>query len=226
MITNLRTVVRDAAQAAVTAVLAEHLPNQHDQSLHAGTGKSAASALLNGYKKIEPRVTSDVRSVAKSVGGRLEGLEHRLKSEGSLARKIRTEADNEFRKGKKANLTDVANSMKDVLRFTITVEPNRYAKAAMKIKDEMEAKGYKELRPAKNYWHEYSGQYKGLNWNWVTPTGHTIEVQVHTPDSYYTKSAKNHKIYEQYRNIPPTNHEKRTRLEDMMRKNWIGRAHV
>lgn len=69
--------------------------------------RAESKKLIDKYKLIVPKVTGDLKGIAKTLGGKLKGLEYRLKSEDSLIRKI----TNDYKEKIYQYLTLVVNCM-------------------------------------------------------------------------------------------------------------------
>lgn len=191
----------------------KHLAGKHDQSVHAGARHSgyrltkpdnpvapagsqspeaiaSAKALRDRVAAVEPELTRTMIDLADKHGGTLEGLQHRLKSEKSLARKIDAE------KGDFGGDTDkTGDAMSDVVRYTVTFNDGNYVSGATQTIADLQASGHKTR--VKNYWKE-GDPYQGVNVAVTTPDGLTFELQFHTPKSLAVKEL-NHKAYEKYR---------------------------
>jgi hypothetical protein len=149
-------------------------------------------ALRNRIGRLEPATTREMIDIAGKHGTKLEGLQHRLKAEKSLGRKI----ENEYRLDEfDGDMRKCADSMSDVVRYTMKTTNERYTDTVEKVISDFEAKGY--TARVKNYWEE--GQpYRGMNIALTSPDGLKVELQMHTPQSLYVKH-KTHPLYEQYR---------------------------
>jgi hypothetical protein len=165
---------------------------------------AAARAERGRVAAIEPEITRDIIDVANNHGGKVEGLEFRLKSEKSLARKVDAERDDPANGG---DPKKTAESMSDVARYTITYKDSEYVRAAEATVKDLEKQGY-ELR-VKNYWQP-GDPYQGINIAAVHPNGTRFELQLHTPTSLDFKEPKlsaddpmrrqaTHVLYEEYR---------------------------
>ncbi len=166
---------------------------------------AAARAERARVAAIEPEITADMVDIADAHGGKLEGLDFRLKSEKSLARKIDAERDEPKFGG---DPEKCARDMSDVARYTITFGDSQYVAGSKAVIKDLEAQGY-ELR-VKNYWHK-GDPYQGINIAATHPkTGVTFEIQLHTPTSLDFKEPKlsagdpmrsqsTHVLYETYR---------------------------
>lgn len=159
-----------------------------------------AEELINGLKQVEPAVTSDLISFAHSVGGKMEGLDFKMKTVKSLARKL---------------LKDGINKpMNDVLRYTTTLEEAKFTDGVFSIVKLMRNKGY-EVVNVKNTF-EAGSSYKGINANFRTPSGKIFELQFHTPKSFDVKQNVNHSLYEKWRKLDPESTEAKNLEKQMM----------
>lgn len=88
-------------------------------------------------------------------------------------------------------------------RYTYAAESADYARAADDLIDRLRTDGFEQLRPPKNTWGENG--YRGINSTWRDPaTGHSFEVQLHTPQSLTAKPST-HDLYAQQRALPQRN---------------------
>lgn len=166
-------------------------------------------ALRDRIGELEPATTRAMIDIAQRHGATLDGLAHRLKAEKSLGRKIENEYNLEEFGG---DIQKCAESMSDVVRYTLKTTNERYIETAENVIKDFEAAGY--TARVKNYWQ--AGQpYRGMNIALTSPDGLKIELQLHTPQSLYVKH-KTHPLYEQYR--VETNDRRRRQLFDRMLK--------
>ncbi|MFK7004728.1 MULTISPECIES: hypothetical protein [Flavobacterium] len=142
-----------------------------------------ARELLSKLKLIEPQVTDDLVGLANKNGGKMEGLDFRLKSEESLIRKLQ--------------LDGINTPMNDVLRYTTTFDDATFVKGIENTLNDLKDKGY-EVVKLKNTFVDGS-MYKGININMKNPNGQIFELQFHTPNSFNMKQNINHTLYEEYR---------------------------
>ena len=152
---------------------------------------AAAKEMRDRIGVLEPEITRDMITLANSNGARMAGLDQRLKSEKSLARKIDDEKDADF--GGDAKLT--AENMSDVARYTMTFKDNEYVQGTERILEDLKDQGY--LVNPKNYWQD-GDPYQGINISAVHPNGAKFELQVHTPTSLDFKEPT-HERYDKYR---------------------------
>lgn len=166
----------------------------------------AARSHRDEIAEVEKEMTETLIDLANQHGGKMEGLAFRLKSLKSLARKIFAEKDDEH--GGDADAA--AKSMSDVVRYTMTYNPDGYVDGVSAVVKDLQDKGYK-LR-IKNYW-EGGDPYQGINVAAEHPSGVKFELQFHTPQSV-TDKEEIHKVYEDYRTEKDV--RKRYKLYDSM----------
>ncbi|AKJ26706.1 hypothetical protein AAW51_0015 [Caldimonas brevitalea] len=145
-----------------------------------------AAELIAKARKAEPRVTEDLSGLASKTGGKQEGLDYRLKTEESLARKL------EGTRPEKIG---------DALRYTTVYPPDKLGDGAAQTLKELEAKGY-TVEKVKNTFVE-GAPYKGINTTIRSPDGQPFELQFHTPQSFDVKQNLTHGLYEELRLLPP-----------------------
>ncbi len=190
----------------------KHLSGRHDQSSHArGSGKfpkvrdlpadatrnpqavAKAIALRSAASKVDEQITGEMSAIAGANGGKLEGLENRLKSTDSLARKIEADANAEYG----GDIDKAAANIGDVSRYTVTYGDADYTKNVTKTLETLEQNGY-EVVKVKNYWGA-DDPYQGINVK-IKKGGVTRELQIHTDKSHEVKITRLHPTYEEYRN--------------------------
>ena len=161
--------------------------NEEGKPDEEATGEAArrAKELLTKAQQAEPQVTKLLSQLAEENGGKMVGLDYRLKSLESLTRKLADEP------GKPIN---------DALRYTQLYEPDNLGAGARDVMASMENAGYQKVA-VKNTFQE-GAPYKGINTVWEDPSGTPCEVQFHTPESFDTKQNINHPLYEQARVLP------------------------
>lgn len=176
----------------------KHMPGKHNQKAHGGGRREArelAHKMIMRARAEEPAITARMQKIAQEVGGELQGLEHRIKTESSLARKILQN----YQAGRRKGLTvqRAAEQIKDVVRYTITVDGKSYALGV--------SKGVKQIKEGggaggiKNYWARPSPEgYVGYQGAGFTKSGYKYEFQMHTPDSFKAKM-QGHELYERER---------------------------
>lgn len=151
----------------------------------------AAKTLVANATKIEPALTAEMQRLADTHQGELKGLDFRLKTPESLARKIAKDVA----EGKGALTVDqVAGKMFDVNRYTMQFAEETYSDSAQRVINELEAAGNKVK--VNNYWNVADNPYQGINLQVTTPSGAQYELQFHTPTSLAVKEGDLHKIYE------------------------------
>jgi GNAT superfamily N-acetyltransferase/uncharacterized protein YlzI (FlbEa/FlbD family) len=144
--------------------------------------------------QVEPQITADVSSVAKSAGGFLKSLENRIKTTKSLARKIDKDAVEDF----DGDRAEAALKISDAVRYTMVTSTGDYVGAIKQARAEFLELGY-QVQNEKNFWK--SDEYKGYTFKLVSPEGYPVEFQIHTDESYEIKDDL-HTLYEELRAIP------------------------
>jgi hypothetical protein len=164
-----------------------------------------ADDLIGNARRAEAEVTRDLRGLP----GTLEGLEFRLKTAESLARKIRMDARFE-------NITEAeaAGKINDALRYTKVFSPEEYAANVRGVVTELQERGYSVVK-WKDTWD--GEMYKGINAVFRSPSGSRFELQFHTPKSFDLKNRINHRLYEAWRLSQDA--RERYRLSSRMRRN-------
>lgn len=173
--------------------------------------EALATKMYSVAKKIEPQITSDVTTAIKQCGAEPYGLENRLKTKESTARKIETDA-----KEKQLPRSKAAESIRDSIRYTAISKDEQFTNNYFTIKNALQSKGYSEVR-CKNYFDLYNRgevKHKAVQSVFKTPDGYFFELQFHTPSS---QDAKNKKIpiYEERRK-PGLTRARKEELEKQM----------
>lgn len=151
-----------------------------------------AKGLLDRAKQAEPRITGDLQRISSAAGGKMEGLDFRLKSHDSLARKIASDAVD-----KQISHRQAAAGIKDAVRYTTVFSNQDYATSVRQALAALKRRGYTIVQ-IKNYWGA-GDPYQGINAVLRSPTGQTFEWQFHTSASYHLKEIVQHPLYERQR---------------------------
>jgi len=161
---------------------------------------AAADEIRNRALEIEPAVTMQMQGLADVHGGRLDGLQHRLKERNSLARKIAGET--RFAETP-ISTAQAAAEMRDVVRYTMVLEENQYAAETQKILNSLKRTN-SEVR-VKTRWTK-PDTYHGVNIHVKTVNGDWFELQLHTEASLQKKNEV-HRLYEMQRKLDPKSAE-------------------
>lgn len=167
-----------------------------------------AADLLARYQAVEPTITPQLVKTAAANGGFMMGLENRLKTQESLARKLDTKS-----KAKGLSVEQYGTKIADALRYTMIAPENNYGKATQDTIDSFRRQGY--TVEVENTWKPGS-TYKGINTN-LSRDGLTFELQFHTEESMRVKTAQ-HGLYEIERD-PTKTPEERAAATAQMRAN-------
>lgn len=176
--------------------------------------KRCAAIAENIYSKAaakEPKITSDVVSSTESVGGKMYGLDYRLKQSTSMAGKIGADSKEDGVSFEKAG-----NGIKDSIRYTAVIPEKNFTQGYNQIKKSMEDKGYTEVR-CKNFYEMYekgTSCQKAVQSVYKDKDGQFFEFQFHTPSSQGAKEL-NHPLYEEQRKST-TSASRKKELNDQM----------
>jgi hypothetical protein len=134
-----------------------------------------------------------------------KGLPYALKEPDSLKRKVATAlvaAPGE-------SMTTILGDIKDSVRYTAEIPGASYAQGVTKITGDLRSAGFEQVGVLKNSWGGTG--YQGINSFWRDPaTGHTFELQFHTPESFNAKMVT-HDLYNEAR-LPSTTADARAEL--------------
>lgn len=146
-----------------------------------------ANRLFNRSSAAEPQITRDVISSVVRSGGKMFGLENRLKQPESLAAKIGQESTE-----KNISFEEAAKTIKDSIRYTSISNDRDFVKDYEQIKSELGKLGYTEVR-CRNYFELYKEgkvQHKSVQSVFEDPNGVLFELQFQTPSSQAAKELK------------------------------------
>lgn len=185
----------NSTHAALKAEGLTHLPVKINHDV-ADAGEASADRVADEIAakaaKAEKDVTPAISNVVESAGGRMEGLEHRLKTRESIKSKIKRKQ--EKYPGLPAN--KAGEKVKDAVRYTAVVPKESYVQSIGATTKKLEAAGYKP-NEQRNYWgggDDYDGHHVIL----TGPDGTNVELQFHTEESLAAKE-KLHPLFEAFR---------------------------
>ncbi len=190
----------DVVKASSNAQEAPSEPIKEDLSL-------SVDKLVEKSQKIEPTITADISNIATKSGGKLVGLENRLKSPYSIKRKIEAEVADGFSKSLSLN------KIRDAIRYTTVFKENDFVTRYKAMQYLLAIEGYKTI-VVKNTWKNDS-VYKGVNTFIQNEDGDVFEMQYHTQQSFDVKNGLLHKLYEKFRDPKTSIHEKEKLLLEM-----------
>jgi len=151
-----------------------------------------AENILKKAQADEKAVTEALSGISDQIGGKMTGLEYRLKSKDSLMRKIATDA-----KQQGIPVEEAAQNINDALRYTTLLDGADFGPKVIKAFEALETAGFKK-QVVKNTFKE-GAVYKGVNTTFISPKGQKFELQFHTPESFHVKQNVNHSLYEEVR---------------------------
>lgn len=129
-------------------------------------GAAALNAII-GLSSDEPQVTTNLM-LACPEKSEMVGLQHRLKSPTSLARKV-------ARKAKVQNSTpsNAVRQVDDVLRYTLCVaDPQEFATELQQLLDTLHSRNYKLLKIENSFLR--GNTYMGFHVNLASPEGYAL----------------------------------------------------
>ena len=175
--------------------------------------KGLASAIYKSASKRVQRIEDDVKNAAGKTNARMHGLEHKLKTQDSIARKIDTDS---LEKG--ITKDQAASDIKDAVRFTTVSNDGDFVSNYREFKYQLAKKGYEEVK-CKNYFELYrqgKAKHKQVTSVFADDTGYKFEVQFQTPSSLKAKDKKT-VLYEEVRK-PDVSDTRRSEIVREMEK--------
>ena len=185
-----------------------------------------AASLLTQARKSEPTITTDLAQAAKQNGGEMVGLDYRLKTQESLARKIEDETVKEanllVKEGAnrgnalRTELPKQVGKINDAVRYTTTFSEQGYKTGIEKTLSALEQQGYKVVKFKDSWGLRGSGSdrgYRGVNVTLRDANGQQFELQFHTEHSFDTKM-QTHGLYDEIRD-PKTTPARKKELEQL-----------
>ena len=170
-----------------------------------------AKNVYNTAKDREPKITEDILTTVSKTSSEMYGLEHKIKTQKSIAAKIGADA-----KEKDISFEEASNKIKDAVRYTTITSENDFVNNYNYIKSSLENDGYKETK-CKNYFDLYEKgevKHKSVTSTFADPKGYEFEIQFQTQASQRAKDLKT-PIYTEARNST-TSESRRKELESEM----------
>jgi hypothetical protein len=150
---------------------------------------------LDKAKNNDRTVTPVLSRTAKACGGSMYGLDFRIKSMASLARKVLEKS-----KGDASKVQETLDLQNDALRYTILFDTDFYVAGVKEVERVLEGRGILQVK-MKNFWRKpgEGTDYMGINAIYRAADGFPFEVQYHTKESIDTKMQRCHHSYEKFR---------------------------
>jgi hypothetical protein len=178
---------------------------------YSAEARAFAQQKLANARRVEPRITADMRATAAQMGGKLEGEQFRLKTEDSLTRKI-----GEDSRIKGISEREAADHIYDTVRYTMVFSDDKYGAGVRGALAALGGRGFSlenGSKDVKNFWHD-TNTYRGINVK-LSYMGQRLELQFHTPHSWLIKSGPMLALYHQFR-LSGLGREARARIADRM----------
>lgn len=158
-----------------------------------GQAGAEALALIRDMREREAEMTTDFIASTVASGMRQAGLQHRMKSPQSLARKLDDRAQK-----KAISLGEAAEKVQDLIRYTAVCEKHtELVGKATAVTNELTGRGWTVLSAESTYIEGHP--YKGIHLN-LEKNGCVTEVQIHSEQSIEIKEST-HADYEISRDL-------------------------
>lgn len=164
----------------------------------------------NKIVKAEPQITQTVQTAVAASGGKMEGLEYRIKTKDSYLRKLETDFQSVKQDDPSITKLRIAATIHDAIRYTAIADERSLYKLYGQVLEKLQDDDYQVLK-VKNTWLEKLNPYKGINVIFRSPQGQSFELQFHTSTSYDLKQNQMHRYYEEFR-LPTTPAKRREEL--------------
>ncbi len=194
-------------ESKITDTMKSEFPDITQDEIHKAS--VLASRRCDADKAREPEATHLLQGVCDKTGGKMVGLEWRLKSTDSMARKVIDKALN-----KNISQEDAVAQITDGLRYTMQFDNDKFVPGFTETEKALKEAGYERFDHKFTNYFAQGGPYRGLNTVWINQkTGVRFELQFHTPESLKIKE-QNHVDYDVER--VTTDQQKRQALDDKM----------
>ncbi|WP_460409066.1 XopAD/skwp family type III secretion system effector [Pseudomonas amygdali] len=140
-----------------------------------------AQSLLTRAREMEPKVTCMLRRVAESHAGQLAGMDHQLKSVGSLKEKLMQQMAL-----KNKTLEDAVAGVNDALRYSVVLDPQHFTAGLRGVLASLDDQGHVRVK-LNNLFAKHRPAFKAVNVTMRSPEGALWEIQFHTPDTFRLK---------------------------------------
>ncbi|WP_272940756.1 XopAD/skwp family type III secretion system effector, partial [Pseudomonas savastanoi] len=140
-----------------------------------------AQNLLTRARGMEPRVTHMLRRVAESHAGQLAGMDHQLKSVGSLKEKLTQQMA-----VKNKTLEEAVAGVNDALRYSVVLDPQHFTAGLRGVLASLDDQGHVRVK-LNNLFAKHQPAFKAVNVTMRSPEGALWEIQFHTPDTFRLK---------------------------------------
>lgn len=142
--------------------------------------RQVAEELRERAKGEEPAVTALLTEITGETGGRLVGLQNRIKGLRRLEDKVAERQRRAARLGRPSLAERAGEDIGDALRYTVVFGTEDYADGYLAVLIALEAEAIRVVG-VRNTWG--GGPYRGLNVTFLA-AGLAFEVQFHTADSF------------------------------------------
>ena len=137
-------------------------------------------------------VTELMKESVTGSGGRLEGLDYRVKTKESLDRKVAPLVN------KGASYQEAIEKQYDLMRYTSVASPNKLVYNYNISMNNLKKRGFNHIE-TKNTFNIDNAVYKGINVKLEHAQYGKVELQFHTQESFDLKNGLLHNLYEKQR---------------------------
>lgn len=163
-------------------------------AIERASARAEARRIVDRGRAEEPQITADIQDVVTEQGGKMYGLDFRLKEVESLSRKLLSKS-----REKGVSVEDYGATVADAVRYTAIRDeppPGQYTNMIRSTIESLESKGY-EILEVETHWQR-GDAYNGIHLVAASPSGQRFELQFHTTPSVDAKFAT-HPLYEEMR---------------------------
>lgn len=209
-----------------------------EQKVYDSIVDSEGDELYNFFKSKEPQITQNIVSICEKLGGKMYGLDQRIKSLSSIKDKI-----NRNIKIYGMGIDDIKKDFGDGIRYTAIFNTAEFSDSVKRLLSEIQQNGY-TIKKLKNRFLDHNGnpstKYRDVISTLVSPEGIEFELQFNTVSGICAKNGKEYKngefvdkedgskgshfYYAERRDIPKEEEEglRARYLDYMMEKIWTG----
>lgn len=193
-----------------------------------------ADSIIEVSVEKDKTITPLIQGICQKFGGENFGIDFRIKSRESLARKI----SDKIEKKPQINFEELKQDIKDSLRFTSIAPTENFTEHVQYVVNELTSQGFTVTKQKNNF---TSPGYKDINMNFMDKDGFVFELQFNTYEGIKAKEGfekkdgiwqkrndgirSSHFYYEQNRVIDPNTqdeelNERKRYLDYMTEKIW------
>lgn len=158
-----------------------------EEKVYSDEVEKAGDELYDYFQSIEKPITENVVSLCESLGGKMYGLDQRVKGKHSIKSKL----NRYFRRG--IPVEESKNNFHDGLRYTAVFNSDNFTDSVQKLLGEFEKAGYEQTYLNNRFYDEdgnVNPKYRDIIANFKTPDGKEFEIQLNTIKGICAKNGK------------------------------------